>query len=78
MTEKAKQNKRYPTAAEKYLQLRISRKKGPGPGVIEKIREVAQFSGLSDNDVATQAVSAGLPKVEAKLREIHEAALEPA
>ena len=78
MTEKSKQKKRYATAAEKYMQLRISRRSAPGQLAIEKIEEVATFSGLTMNDIASQAVAAGLPTIESKLREIHKAALEPA
>ena len=70
--------RRYKTAAEKYMQLRISRTSALGRQTIVNMRSVSASSGLSLNHLAELALAAGMPTVAVNVREIEEAAMEPA
>ncbi len=59
------------TEKKDFLQLRIDRAEKRGADLAMKLQKIADANGLSLNDVANLAVSAGLPMVELKLREIH-------
>jgi hypothetical protein len=55
------------------MQIRVCRDNRRGAELAAKLQKIAEVNGLSLNDVANMAMAAGLPMVEMKLEEIHEA-----